>query len=100
MHAIYIKNYLNLPKKEKKKFLTYIQIEKALPLIEQKVLFAESSLLLTFKEDRDSRELKNLFDAYFTRSNIPLTTYIVNNIISKDDNLIIEFNHRKLRIKS
>lgn len=100
MHAIYIKNYLNLPKKEKKKFLTYIQIEKALPLIEQKVLFAESSLLLTFKEDRDSRELKNLFDAYFTRSNIPLTTYIVNNIIAKDDNLIIEFNHRKLRIKS
>ncbi|MGC9351925.1 MAG: hypothetical protein ACP5D3_08040 [Sulfurovum sp.] len=100
MHAIYIKNYLNLPKKEKEKFLTYIQIEKALPLIEQKVLFAESSLLLTFKEDRDIRELKNLFDAHFTRSNTPLTTYIVNNIIAKDDNLIIEFSHRKLRIKS
>ena len=100
MHAIYIKNYLNLPKKEKEKFLTYIQREKALPLIGQKVVFAESSLLLKMKEGTDIKEVKSVLDAYFSQSERPLTTYIVNNIISKDDNLVIEFNHRKLRIKS
>ena len=100
MHAVYIKNYLNLPNEEKEQFLAYIQKETALPLIEEKVVFAESSLLLTFKDGTDIKQVKSLLDKYFTQSNTPLTTYIVNNIISKDDNLIIEFNHRKLRIKS
>ncbi|MFT7878937.1 MAG: hypothetical protein ABXS91_00970 [Sulfurimonas sp.] len=80
--------------------MTFIKIEKALPLKEQTVVFAESSLLLTFKDGTDIKQVKNLLDEYFNRSNTPLTTYIVNNIISKDDSLIIEFNHRKLRIKS
>ena len=99
VNAIYIKNYLNLPKEEKEKFFTFIKIEKALPLTEQKVVFAESSLLLTFKDGTDVNEVKSLIDEYFTRSHLQLTTYIVNQITSDDDHCVIEFSHRKLRVK-
>lgn len=99
MNAIYIKNYLNLPKEEKEKFFTFLKIEKALPITEQKVIFAESSLLLIFENGTDIKRVKALLDEYFDQSDTPLTTYIVNHIISEGDKLIIEFNHRKLRIQ-
>lgn len=99
MKAIYIKNYLNLPNEEKEDFLRFLQQEEALPLKEQKMVFAESSLLLTFEDDTDMQQVKKLIDVFFERSNTQLTTYIVNKITQQNDHLIIELNHRKLRIK-
>jgi hypothetical protein len=99
MKAIYIKNYLNLPNEEKEDFLRFLQQEEALPVKEQKMVFAESSLVLTFEDNTDMQQVKKMIDAFFERSDTQLTTYIVRQITSEGAHSIITLNHRKLRIK-
>jgi len=97
MKAIYIKNYLNLPNDEKEDFLRFLQQEEALPIKEQKMVFAESALVLTFEEDTNMQVVKKLIDTFFERSDTQLTTYIVRQITSEGEHSIITLNHRKLR---
>lgn len=98
MKFIYLKNYLDLSREEKLNFFKFLGNADNLSVSHQRVIFGENALLLDFKEDTNIEEAKRTIESFF--KTIPeISVYVVNKIIQNKDSFILEFNHKKLRVK-
>lgn len=98
MKFIYLKNYLDLSRKEKLNFFKFLGNAKNLSVSHQRVIFGENVLLLDFKDDRNTEEVKQTIESFF--KTIPkISVHVVHQIIQNKDSLILEFNNKRLRVK-
>lgn len=97
MTHLYIKNYLDLPIKEKEAFFTFLKEHSSIPLTRQRVVMSENALILDFIDDSDMDEVKTLVDAYLNVHS-ELTTHIIKKIVKKNDHLVLKFDDKKLRV--
>ena len=98
MKFIYLKNYLDLSREEKLNFFKFLSNADNISIVHQKVIFGENALLLDFKEDTNIEEVKKTIESFF--QTIPkISVHVVHQIIQNKESLILEFNHKKLRIK-
>lgn len=98
MKFIYVKNYLELPREEKLNFFKFLGNTDNLRVTHQRVVFGENSLLLDFKRDTNIEEAKKVIEGFF-ETTPEISVYVVNQIVQNKDSLILEFNHKKLRVK-
>ena len=98
MKFIYLKNYLDLSREKKLNFFKFLGNADNLRVLHQRVIFGENALLLDFNDDTNIEEAKKTIESFF--KTIPeISVYVVNEIIQNKDSLILEFNHKKLRVK-
>jgi len=98
MKIIYVENYLDLPREEKLNFFKFISSVDNLTISKQRIVFSENSLLLDFKEATNIQKVKETIESFF--ENIPkVSAHVVIQIIEDKDSLILEFNHKKIRVE-
>lgn len=99
MKFIYVKNYLNLPKKEKLNFYKYAGTFVNLKQNYQKIIFDENSLLIGVDEHKNIEETKKHIESFFEIID-DISVSIINNILETKDSLILSFDNKSvLKVK-
>ena len=88
---------MNLTKNEKVNFFIFLKNFTECLITRQRIVLGENSLLLDFPEKNDIQKIQKLINRYF-KSKENIHVKIVENVIDKDDHIILEFEDGKLRI--
>lgn len=93
---IYIKNYLNISRRDKLEFFKLTGKFKNFKITNQKVVLSDNSLLLEFAEDSDIETAKEKIEEFFEKRNILNTeTKILKEILLNNDQIKLIFKNNE-----
>lgn len=93
---IYIKNYLNISRRDKLEFFKLTGKFKNFKITNQKVVLSDNSLLLEFAEDSDIESAREKIEEFFEKRKILNTeTKILKEILLNNDQIKLIFKNNE-----